>query len=81
MIENNMSNLNREEYDAFRKDAERYIQYPRQATDAAVRRWRNRVVKWLREHLPDSGLADELLGITIQGRSNRESPIQRSLKI
>lgn len=56
-----MTDKAREDYEVLRKRAERFNQYPKQAKPLSAHRLRNKCVRWLREQLPDSGLADDLL--------------------
>lgn len=48
------------EYETLIRWADKYIRLPRSSTSTAVYRWRNKAILWLREHLPDSGLADDI---------------------
>lgn len=48
------------EYETLIRWADKYIRLPRSSTSTAVYRWRNKAILWLRQYLPDSGLADEI---------------------
>jgi predicted nucleotide-binding protein len=48
------------EYETLIRWADKYIRHPKSSTSTAVYRWRNKAILWLRQNLPESGLADEI---------------------
>ena len=51
------------QFDALLRRADRYIRSPRKCKPSAVNSWRSSCVRWLRIHLPDSGLPEEMLTV------------------
>jgi len=51
------------QFEGLLRRADKYIRSPGKSTPSAVNKWRNSCVRWLRKHLPDSGLAEEFLTV------------------
>lgn len=48
------------DYETLIRWADKYIRHPRSSTSTAVYRWRNKAILWLRQNVPQSGLADDI---------------------
>ena len=46
-----------DQYDELIRCAEKYIRNPKQSKASAVMRWRGKAMRWLKAHVPKSGLA------------------------